>query len=566
MQASRQSILLGSALLSFFLGSLEARQLVAPLLQLRRALSKPYIDVSRCPWSVSFWTTGYQRSACNAYNNQGCEVPLSTLFFLESNFLPTQVLGDFTKSPFLAQSNLGPRVSYKESGAVLGLDVQHYVNECYRVGLRASLPVGKIRVKRLANVGNGTSDLGGLRLSDFAGEKTEIVNGSPIKSFAYRLDFLSSLPFSCGNNCPGSNIPLVNYADTDFPPNNPITISNQDITNQQGTPVSALKSISGNLPTGSWALPQAQAQALTAFNDTGTNRGNNQRGRFDSGVSYSALGQNIPDQATLFIVPSVDGTNTTQEARVIQVHVNELIDCIGQEAEDLFKECGISFAGQCNTGVGDLDTEIYAGYFVSSCAYIEGYVGIRWPSGKKAENPQKVFDLPLGNNGHFEGKIGSQALYQTCRWAAIRGDITGSFVVRNKECVASSFRSRTIKNIGVPVQASVRWNYYLLHAELILTPPNWPSLLGTIGYELYHKGADNIRFCQKSAVDCLGNEQPLDACIIARNTRVVSHKVRGEVTFEPCEWLYLYGGASRVFAGSNTPKETEWHLGFSLYY
>ena len=194
MQASRQTILRGIVFFASFLGSVEPRHLVTPLLQLRGPLLKPYIDINHCPWAVSFWTSGYQRSACTAYDNQGCEVPLSTLFFLQPNFTPTEVLGDFvanTHSTFLAQSNLGPRVSYKETGAVLGCDLQHYLDEWHRIGFRASIPAGKIRIKRLANDGNGPSDLGGLRLSDFVGERIETVNGSPVKSFAYRLDFLS---------------------------------------------------------------------------------------------------------------------------------------------------------------------------------------------------------------------------------------------------------------------------------------------------------------------------------------------------------------------------------------
>ena len=75
----------------------------------------------------------------------------------------------------------------------------------------------------------------------------------------------------------------------------------------------------------------------------------------------------------LFIVPSVVGTTTTQEARVIQAQVEEVLVCIAPEAEDIFANCGISFSSQSLSGAGDLDTEFYTGHFFSPCFYVEGY-------------------------------------------------------------------------------------------------------------------------------------------------------------------------------------------------
>ena len=117
--------------------------------------------------------------------------------------------------PLLATSILGPRVKYEESGAVLGFDVQHYINDCWRLGFRASLPAKKIRIKRLKSQGNGMSDLGGQTIDEFFGQRTETINGAQIKSYAYRLDFLSKLPYTC-KPCPAAALSIVNYADKTF--------------------------------------------------------------------------------------------------------------------------------------------------------------------------------------------------------------------------------------------------------------------------------------------------------------------------------------------------------------
>ncbi len=328
----RKYILLG--IVASLCYPVHARKITTPLDLRRGPLNKPYTDIFRKnPWLINFWTGGYERSATQAYNCSGHKVPLSTLFFNKANFTAQEAFANSTAtSPtnfLLATSILGPRVKYEESGAVLGFDVQHYINDCWRLGFRASLPAKKIRIKRLKSHGNGMSDLGGetLDMAELFGQRTETINGATVKSFAYRLDFLSKLPFTC-KPCPAAALPIVNYANTDFPPNNPITISNQDITNQTGTPVSALESTSGNLPSGTWAITQAAAQALPELNGDGSNLPNNGRGRFDASIVYTPLGDSTSHQSMLFIVPSVEGNNTTQEARVIQAQVNEVLACI----------------------------------------------------------------------------------------------------------------------------------------------------------------------------------------------------------------------------------------------
>jgi hypothetical protein len=447
---------------------------------------------------------------------------------------------------------------------MLGIDVQHCFHESSRYGFRASIPVKKIQIKRCpSRGGNGISDLGGETLDEFFAERIEIIDGNSIKSFAYRLDFLSQLPYSC-KPCPTATLPVINYADTDFPPNDPVSISKQDITNQSGTPVSALGSNTGTLPTGTWALSQQRAQSLPPVTSDGTLTGN--RGRFDSSIKYTDLGALPGQQATLFIVPTVEGTQTSQEARVIQAQVREILSCIAQEAEDIFKQCGISFDSQRTRGIGDLDTEIYLGHFLLPCVYLEGYVGVRWPTGKQLQNPQHIFRQPLGNNGHYELKAGTQGIWKPFEWAALRGDITGYAVLRAPECISASFAGAQIKNLGTPVRAEVSWNYYLVHADLLITPPNCHGLGAVLGYELYHKTADHLRFCASKALDCLGKTEPLDACIATRNTRITGHKVRCELFIEIRQWLQLFTGGSSVFSGRNVPKENSWYVGFNAYF
>ncbi len=554
-----------SLLLVIISCTVQARMLFTPLEMRRGPLVKPYRDITDTDWCYNIWVAGYQRSADEAFGCDGCKEPFSTLIFGKADFKAQEVFPESRSklNPLLGLSCLSPRVKYKESGAYFGVDLQRYYNDCWRVGFRATIPARKVRITRCQNGRNGDSELGGMTVNDFAAQDTETINGQTVKSYAFRLDFLSLLPYTCEQNCPGSNVCIVDYADKTFP-NEPITISNQDITEQQGTPVSALKSADGCIPAQPWAITQEEAQGLPVVSADGSLE---DRGRFDSDTNYTPLGQSPENQSEIFIVPSVAGDDTTPEARVIQDQVNELLACINQEAEDAFTDCGICFEDQCYSGAGDLNTEVYTGYFYSPCLYLEGFIGMRWPTGKRDRDPRFVFRESLGNNGHYEFKLGGQVLWEAHDWITLHGDITGFILTRNKECVATSFKGATVKNIGLPVEADIKWNYLLLHTDLFITPPCWwHNLGGVIGYELYYKSRDDIRFCQDKALDCLGMIAELDPCVLSENTRVIGHKIRGEAFLDACDWLQFYGGGTAVVGGENVPKTRAWHLGFNAYF
>ena len=553
-------------LLVVFIGfSIQARTLLTPLDLRRGPLVKAYKDINNPDWCYTVWAAGYQRSSDDSYNGDGCKTPLSSIFFGKSDFKAQEAFPSSRSklNPLLGLSCLSPRVKYKEDGGYVGIDLQRYYNDSWRIGFRATLPARKIRMTRYQNGQNGNSELGGMTVKDFVAEDTETIDGATVKSYAYRLDFLSQLPYTCEQNCPGSTICIVNYHDEDFP-NDPISISNQDITNQQSTPVSTIKNSSGCIPPQPWAITQQEAQELPLINANGST--NSDRARFTINNDYTPLNQSPEEQSTLFIVPSVAGDTTTQEARIIKQQVNELLACINQEAEDAFKECDISFNDQYFSGAGDLCTEFYTGYFYSPCLYLEGFIGARWPTGKRDDDPRLVFRQSLGNNGHYEFKLGGQALWEAHDWITLHADISGFILSRNKECVATAFTGATIKNIGLPVLAEVQWNYLILHTDIFIAPHSWNNFTGVIGYELYYKSRDDIRFCQKAMVDCLGMTAPLDPCVLAENTQVIGHKIRGEASIDPCEWLQIYGGGSTVVGGKNVPNTSAWHLGLSLYF
>lgn len=254
--------------------------------------------------------------------------------------------------------------------------------------------------------------------------------------------------------------------------------------------------------------------------------------------------------------------------RLIEEHVDELLDCISPTAESVFTDCGISFGPQCLQGVGDFDTELFVGHYFTPCLYGEAFIGIIWPTGKRVKNPLNVFKQPLGNNGHYETKFGFQGLWEPCNYAVLKGDLAISIVHKATEKIAAPFIGATIKNIGPCVPASINWHYLTLHTDIIFT--NSLKTAGIdVGYELYHKWSDRVRLFPFSAVDCLGQTNTLSPQPIDRHTQVTSHKIRAEFFIDFCIFKRqadFFIGASKVVAGKNAPRETDVEFGFTLFF
>ncbi|MBA2306753.1 hypothetical protein H0W26_01310, partial [Candidatus Dependentiae bacterium] len=450
-----------------------ARTIRTPSAVERGPISELYTELNQDCWTGKLWGSYYHKSAYKAFNDRGNCTPFSTLFFNDPQFSPQQAFFQSTASsranPLLTTSVMGPRIAYKESGFSLGGACQRWLGDTWRCGIRAQLPFKKIRMQRRKSCGNGASDLGGQTSSNLAAQRVDFVNGVPVCSFAYRLDFLSRLFYTC-LPCPGQNIPLVNYSDTNFPPNNPITISNQDITSQNLSPVTVLASSTGQLPPPPFAITQEQALQLPILPGTGTLA--NGRAQFSQAISYSPLGMDAAQQARLFIVPSVAPNRVVAPARIIKQHVKELLECVDLEAENVFKECGISFESQCTRGIGDFDTELFIGHSFSDCFYAELYGGITFPTGKKVSDPRLIFRQPLGNNGHYEYTLGVQGLWQLHPWLAVQSQAAWHPVKRRLECVATAFQGASIKNIGLPTKASVAWDHVTFRLDVLITPPS----------------------------------------------------------------------------------------------
>ncbi|MFC1842574.1 hypothetical protein ACFLYU_02875 [Candidatus Dependentiae bacterium] len=558
-------------------------------------------------------------SSCGCNNNEICagstnylgctscpnkKVPLAKLFFGKSAFTGSEAFGsgvDFTDHETLTTVVMRPKIEYTEKGVLIGMHLERKV-KCtkWRIGANANLPIKIIKVTRNYDCDNCCDDTSGDNpaIPDFTDKvfyKDEILTDTLSgfgksamgETYAYRLDFLSSLKM------PDGTTDLVTYGDGS------ITVAGVELVNEENkvyipamgyrrdsekidpTDPSLLAVISNQIGT---ALPYPDVVPADGdFTD-------GQKRRFGDSQDYTVLGDDTQEQEKIFIIPTyyfnADANNNLYEdARYtattigtlnIKNVVDSIIrgDCCGtagdsyESPEAFFNSVGVYLCNSdCITGLGDFDTEFYVGYDFTERSYLDCVAGIKFPTGKKNRCPSRVYYMPTGNNGHFEAKIGLEGGWRSCRWFGIRADASYTHVLEAIEKKPAAFKCATIRGIGPCIDAKVKWGYFLGHLDLTVFHPENQNMGFALGYEIYYKRHDKVRFCTCAGgdrmEDFLGNIVVLDSGILERNTHILAHKLRGQV-YHRWNYFELYLGATKVVGGWNGMAENEVHIGCGI--
>lgn len=582
-----------------------------------------YSDCHACSDTKSFnWNVAsglYGRTAWKAFIDPDCTPPivdpcnpcsskdrhkqsLAALWFGKEAFKAEEAFfggmitspEDLQGNPAVAFSTITPQFKYTEKGAWVGVQGEYRFGRArkWNMGFRASLPFKVIEVE--PTLLDGSVLEGGLAsvLAESVLELNAGPNGNAI-DYAYRLDFLSTL-IRASLVTP---LPLVEYGTAASPNNTKIagivvgaTSRNETATNTP--PIYVIKSNNGAIPARA-TLPgsvppvlafakqysQVQTTALPV-SGAGTD---GQVYFFDPSSNYAAaLGMDRATQSTLFVVPrminnsgddpSATPNDLATRAVSIRSAITELLDQLELQGNDsavafLRNNCCIDLAKfERSLGIGDLRSELYFGYGPESKRwYADGVIGAVFPTAKGHKDPRRVYYQPTGNHKHFELLLGLEAGARWCKYFGLKTDIFYGHAFKKDEHRAAPFQGATIKNIGVPLEMGVSWDTVTGHADLTFFSPCHADLGFSVGYEGYFKSRDHIDICPTTAVDCLGNTQPLNVCILERNSSTVSHKIRAEV-FHRSHCFEFMMGASQVVAGRNVMQETEAHIGTVIYF
>ena len=452
---------------------------------------------------------------------------MGNLFFNQSSFTPAET-GLVPKSVF-SNSLIAPNISYKEWGGLITAWSKRYINSKMVLGVRLDIPIKKVTFKnktcknyyQLAraarviqqNVATLLADPQAPESSGKVAYAKQQVGMSEINSYTYRLDLLSDLTY--GFTPPQSNYPIVDYHDATFAPADPITIYNQDVTNEDNNPVSSLNQAPGTVPEIPYALSYLKTQELPFLAAHGESS-LDQRARFSDSINYSPLGTNTQNQEQLWIMPTY-------------IQDPEPKDLAALEAS------GVDLCSQSRSGLGNIVTDFFTGYHISDACYAEAIFGISWPTAKKRD-PLKVLQPVLGNNGHFEFRLETQGLYDFCRWFALRADLSYNWVHNKKERLARQLAHATISNIGPITATDISWQYGRVELDAIITLPNQKSYL-YCGYGFYGK----------------------------KKTSSFGHTLHGALFYD-YKFVELSLSAEHMIAGKNIPKNSLGSLGLTFYF
>ncbi|KKR97159.1 MAG: hypothetical protein UU47_C0002G0031 [candidate division TM6 bacterium GW2011_GWE2_41_16] len=529
------------------------------------------------PVQVAIIGSVYERTADKAFGckNGTCKVPLTNLIFGKSDFTigesfpggyPNGVLK--TGNPFVAISTISPRYEYSERGAIFGACLEtRFCNNKAHAGLRARIPVRDCEFKQTPT---NESDLTGETLSDvFVVRQEQLTSdlgtNTITNAYAARLDFLAQLNIIAGGNAFVSWTPNLKLAGQTVTSPNPPDV----LTDIPG--IAVLGSTSGAVPfsNNNWANEVSAIDPTAVVAASGTGVGNGIRGYFLTGTDYSTGLALAPQyQRQLFVVPTVKvstGASITQDANIILNTITASTEGLGVTSVNPFLEAnGINIAYGRKKGLGDLDLDLVAGrlWGCNDCIFSEVLAGLRLPTGGKLCDCRRPLELPLGNGGHPELRLGATLGWDMCDTFKATVDGTYSFVLSATEKIPAPFIGATIKNIGPCVPARINWNHFELNAILSAFASRHCGL--DVGYQFYWKGCDKICMCWPSATDLAGNtNQRLDPRVAQRLTNVISHKVRTEF-FMSTSCCELFGGFLYAFAGKNAFRDTDAFVGIRV--
>lgn len=578
MRTKKKVIFLGLAMAGL-VSTMFARELRTPWALWHGPQHAPIpwpVDEDSC-WHYNTWF-GAERKQSNKVlidKNSAESEPLAGVIFGKPSFVALDAFAPETISPanpFLAVAQITPQYCYNENSAWFGLTAERIVGcDCtWRIGGRAILPFRAIKTE-LTNCCDVEETL-----QDMCAQQNDRLDGAPfglsnaqtvLDCYSYRLDFVSALYVTQAGLPPHE--PAVKYANPDK--NDRITFFDSDVTNgnPDGPILYVTQRDNETRPEGAFCEAQPIIEGFPILSADGTGLANNDRAQFGSGTNYTPLGSDVAQQRQLWIGPAVENVvgsaEMVLESRIIGDRINQIVRNLNQTALDFLKANGVDIGTQKLNGTGMLNTELYFNHDFCK-GFLEGWVGVQWPTGIRVKNPGQVLKIfTTGNNHHYEFRFGGVATWNPACWFAFKVDALYAHAFKARERVAAAFKGATVKNIGPAINSDISWNYLFGHASFNFFNPCNPRTGVMFGYEWYTKFKDKVRFDQTTATDFLGNTRELDPNVLEFRTDVVSHKGMVEL-FHQGDFWELFGGWTSVFAGKNAPKESDWYIGFVTYF
>jgi hypothetical protein len=576
-------------------------------------------------FSGRWWSAVFAKFAQKAFNHKHGRnfEELPALIFNESEFriahaFPNGVVPTETQNynPLLRTTKLRLRADYSEVGAVIGARWDYPIYQGQgRFGVRGSVPLKRCKFDKWDN--EGSRDGGQLQdvlaIQPASGVDTDNTTSviSSATSVAIRLDFLESLrqsnelnSFMNYNNDPKSNVVTAGSSVVSTNNLNNVTTdvtTSPNVENVSRSQFGMIYSPEGIVPRPEKEVGvvlnlikdyKATTKTPTIFSalDVRAKATKGTNYMFDSNLDYSQLADSnqskgleriIEDQnnkATIWAIPffSSDGKKVigTEPGGIMQV-AKQLSEQVTENVYEWLHDRGMDFESYTVDHLGDLEAEVFYEFAMRDNFLIEASGGMVFPTGGKRKYNKNPYQISPGNGGHYEVFVGGKVAVKPGKLISFKADGRYSFVLNETEERSGIFEGSRIKNIGPKANADVKWEYFVGHLDLNISHPGTPSITGLVGYELYYKREDQIKYAKTKMATWLGqtrtstgawtaNEQTLDNKLAAAHTNSIAHRLRLEASYILSDWLEFFWGSSWTVAGRNTPYAFDGHTGFNV--
>lgn len=539
-----------------------------------------------CCWNIEKWTSLYTRSAGKAFqshDNESNKVTtntksLATLFYGKDRFkaaeaFPNGKITDVAQlnkfTPLLNVAYLTPEYRYDEKGICFGMHVNYtFEEDCnWHIGGVINVPVSVVEVTPQGEVFE--EQLENLYKINTIKAQASSTTPNTVQEYTedltIRYDLLNSLMLDEQTKLLRQDGPntKVGYISID---------GNTDLTS--GQQAYFIKRSNTQPPAAPY---RKQASQITGqLTPNGLGAADDSVLFVATGTNLSVLNTNSDAQAELWLVPRANNTNPDELTPLSQAMVDQISSAIhdfddsNRSVTNFLTKQGLALAHyERKAGLGDVKAAIYGCYHDQECDWFIKLVGgTKLPTGTKKDRDEclHVTQLQTGNNRHWELFAQIAAGYQPLEWLSFDMTASANHVFARNQNFVAAFEGATVKNLGSCIKARVSWDYFTAQANVNLFHPHNPELGCTLGYSLFAKNSDHVRYDNADAIDLFGNKNKvLDADVATLKTKAMTHSVRAEV-FHRWNYCEIAAGGSYGIAGRNAMKETEAHIGLSVYF
>jgi len=540
----------------------------------------------------------YARMAHETFLNHGTRrSPLSALVFGKDEFRLSHIfqncnvpLNTEYYNPYMRILKMRPRIAYSEVGTHFGATIEARVGKTRksRVGIRIDMPIKRREIERKDTGWNDSAQTQNVKIKQ---KKTITNSGGTVNKEktvpSYRLDYLEAM-----RQTPGGTKSGVEYLATDVKvfdtslkaATNKIAAatiySPEGITprgNNVGTTDTA-KGTSGSqidayLPTGLVNLTEGNLYEIEA------------KDYAQLADNYSALtaAERIAVQdkkATIWLVPTYQNANanldiTTGSQAIFETFMDNIPESEFPNPYEWLYDRGYRFESDQAVGLGNMTTELFYTYDWSQKIMLHASTGFIMPTAAKNTSATNPYAVNLGNWDHQELFLRAGLTQEVfCPELELYLDARYTFVLTDTENQCATPVGAQIKNIGPQTTARVNWNYLTTDLNLTLFHPSNRNISVSIGYNLYYKTRDWIRFSTTEIESWLGriydsvsktyitqNLVTLDQKVARQRTESIAHTLSVKGTYQPNPWLSSYAQCAYVVAGKNTPQDLELSVG-----